>query len=124
MIKRIACGLGMAMLLAAAPALAQQQTMAQQTAANLQKMVGQKFEGDLLISAVAAESNTLVVTVDGQSGWSGLSQDQITNLLLAGFCQSPNAATFFQSSWLRVDTLDHGAGLKHGSPVNTCPATQ
>lgn len=83
-------------------------------------MIGQKFEGGIVIHAIAAEDNALVVTVDATEGWSGM-RDQATDLLLGGLCTAPTAAVFFQSAVLRVDTLDRGADLRQGVPVNHCP---
>jgi len=122
MFKRIVAMLGLAMLFAGAPALAQ--TAAESAVSHLQGIVGQEYEGDLVITSVAAEKEILVVTVNARSGWAGLPQDQITNLLLGGFCESPTAAEYFKSGWLRVDTLDHGGDLKHGAPVNSCPTAK
>jgi F0F1-type ATP synthase membrane subunit c/vacuolar-type H+-ATPase subunit K len=110
------------MLACAAPAMAQQQTMAQQSAAALQKVVGAEYEGDLQVTAITAEGNVLVVTVNARSGWSNMTPKQIGEAFIGGFCKSPNAPAFFKSGGsVRVDGLDHGAGLQKGEPMNTCP---
>ena len=122
MIVRMAVALALGV--AAVPAMAQTATAptAAQAAQNLQAMVGQKFEGGVMIHAIASEGNTLVVTVDATEGWGGV-RGQATELFLGGLCGNPaNANAFFQANYLRVDTLDKGADLQKGAPVNQCPA--
>lgn len=117
----IAAGFSM-MLAFAGPAMAQQQTLAQQSAAALQKIVGAEYEGDLQITAITAEGNMLVVTVNARSGWSDMTPKQIGEAFIGGFCRSPNAPAFFKGGGsVRVDGLDHGASLIKGAPMNTCP---
>lgn len=114
------------LLLAATPAMAQEQPPQQaptatQFAGMLQSLVGQKFEGDVTIHAVTAEQNVVIFTIDGPKDWRGtLSSDDISAALLSGFCG--NAPNFFETGiLLRVDTTEAAEGLVKGKPLNQCP---
>lgn len=120
MIKRLIFGLMFAVMAWAAPAMAQVQTAAD-VAGRLQSLVGKEYEGGLKFISVVAEDKTLVLTIDGQTGWNGVTQDEITQIFMGGFCADPDGAKFLKTSWIRIDTLDHGANLSKGKPTNTCP---
>lgn len=120
-----------ALALAAAPALpaaaqtapppaAQAKPTAADFAKNMQGAVGQTFEGGIVLKAIAAEANTLVLTVDGPAGWrAALTPGDISGALVGGFCKT--APQFFTTGVsMRVDSLDGGKLLK-GPLVSTCP---
>lgn len=105
---------------APAPA-AQAKPTAADFAKNMQGAVGQTFEGGIVLKAITAEANTLVLTVDGPKGWrAGLSPADISNALVGGFCGT--APQFFETGVsMRVDSFDD-AKLAKGPVVTTCPA--
>jgi hypothetical protein len=105
---------------APAPA-AQAKPTAADFAKNMQGAVGQTFEGGIVLKAIAAEANTLVLTVDGPKGWrAGLTPADISNALVGGFCGT--APQFFETGVsMRVDSFDD-AKLAKGPVVTTCPA--
>ncbi|MDG2534332.1 hypothetical protein P6144_11780 [Sphingomonas sp. HITSZ_GF] len=118
-----------ALALVAAPALpaaaqtapaAQAQPTAADFAKNMQGAVGQTFEGGITLKAIAAEGNTLVLTVDGPAGWrTQLTPADISTALVGGFCGT--APQFFTTGVsMRVDSLDGGKLLK-GPVVTQCP---
>lgn len=104
---------------APAPA-AQAKPTAADFAKNMQGAVGQTFEGGIVLKAIAAEANTLVLTVDGPKGWrAGLSPADISNALVGGFCGT--APQFFETGVsMRVDSFDD-TKLAKGPVVTTCP---
>jgi hypothetical protein len=121
----------LALALAAAPALpavaqtapapaAQAKPTATDFAKNMQGAVGQTFEGGIILKAITAEANTLVLTVDGPAGWRAeLNPTEISTALVGGFCGT--APQFFDTGVsMRVDSLDGGKLLK-GPVVTTCP---
>lgn len=103
----------------AAPA-AQAKPTAADFAKNMQGAVGQTFEGGIVLKAITAEANTLVLTVDGPKGWrTGLTPADISTALVGGFCST--APQFFTTGvTMRVDSLD-GGKLAKGPLVTTCP---
>lgn len=105
---------------APAPA-AQAKPTAADFAKNMQGAVGQTFEGGIVLKAITAEANTLVLTVDGPKGWrAGLSPADISTALVGGFCGT--APQFFETGVsMRVDSFDD-AKLAKGPVVTTCPA--
>jgi hypothetical protein len=107
-------------LLAAAPALAQAPSVADH-AAQMQDLVGRRFEAGLTISAIRAERATLVVVLDGPAGWRRtLSDVQITRLLLRGFCESATYDFFTDGKTMRVDSLEGGRRLRRGPVQRSC----
>ncbi len=121
----------LALALTAAPALpaaaqtapapaAQAKPTAADFAKNMQGAVGQTFEGGIVLKAIAAEANTLVLTVDGPAGWrTQLTPADISTALVGGFCGT--APQFFDTGVsMRVDSLD-GGKLAKGPVVTTCP---
>lgn len=105
----------------AAPAPAPQaKPTAADFAKNMQGAVGQTFEGGIVLKAITAEANTLVLTVDGPKGWrTGLTPADISTALVGGFCGT--APQFFDTGVsMRVDSLDD-AKLAKGPVVTTCP---
>jgi hypothetical protein len=110
-------------LLLPMPALAQEQPAltAKIVSNNLQPFIGKKFDGDVTIAGVTSEGNTLIIVVDAASGWGDVPRSSATDLFLSGFCSKPAAAAYFKGNLLRVDTLERGANLLKGSPVNSCP---
>jgi len=121
----------LALALVAAPALpsAAQTAPAQSTptaadfAKNMQGAVGQTFEGGITLKAIAAEANTLVLTVDGPAGWrTDLTPEAISTALVGGFCTT--APKFFDTGvTMRVDSLESGKLLK-GPVVAKCPPAE
>ena len=114
-----------ALVLAALPVHAQETqqsgTTAAQYAQHLQSAVGREFDGGIVVRAVTAEQNTLVIAVDGPAGWrKALTPETISAGLVQGFCQE--AASFFDSGvTMRVDSLQDGAAPQKGSLVTRCP---
>jgi hypothetical protein len=112
--------------LVATPAMARRplppQSGAVPFARQLQHLVGQGRRG-IVLSAVHAEGNVLVFTVNGGTGWrafvpiDALSRDQ-----LASFCRWPQVRGFF-NGWrtARVDTTELGRHRWPGRPVSRCP---
>jgi hypothetical protein len=120
MLKRFVLGLALLVpALWAMPAAAQ---TAAQYAENMQSVVGTKVGGDIFISAVTAEGNTLVLAIDGPTNWRGsLDPNQISGALVEGFCGS--APEFFKGGvTMRVDSYDNKASYKKGPLITACPA--
>jgi hypothetical protein len=102
----------------AAPAMAQ---TAPDIAAALQAKVGQPFASGLTLSAVVAEGNTVVFTIDGPKGWRGTrSVQQISDEFVSGFCPS-GTAFFSKGVRMRFDTLEGKAAPMKGPVVSKCP---
>lgn len=118
MLKFVLCAAA-AMLLPAVPASAQS---AQEYAQGLQSLVGSKYEAGLVIQAVTAEQNTLVILIDGPKDFRlGSTAASLSDALLVGLCGS--APTFFDTGiTLRVDTTEAHATLLKGPIVAKCPA--
>ena len=105
--KFLQVALGLALMSPVAPAVAQSDdgtSIAGQVAKNMQNMVGNKFEGDLVITAIASEANILVITVNGASGWEGYPREQAGASFLAGFCGADGGKAFMTRAALRVDS--------------------
>lgn len=125
MLKLIAIALALTTVALPAAAQTASGTQAKPTAAdiakNMQGAVGQKFEGGITLAAITSEGNTLVLRVDGPSGWrSALSPAEISSALVGGFCSS--APQFFANGvTMRVDSVDGGQKLIKGPLVTACP---
>lgn len=91
-------------------------------ARQLQKHVGQKV-GFAEVSAIRAEGDTLVVTVDGPANWRmGQPSYQLTLPFLQGFCDSGRSKPYFhEGRTIRLDTTEDGRALIRGAPSSRCP---
>ena len=111
-----------ATLLAESLAIAQPQTGAQPFARSLQRIVGQR-RGLVAVSAVHAEGNLLVITVNGGFGWRAfVPMASLSLSYLARYCRRPEVRGFFNGRrMLRVDTMEMGRNRWPGQPVTRCP---
>lgn len=91
-------------------------------ARQLQSRVGTRV-GIARVSAIHAEGELLVVTVDGPANWrQGMPSFQLTWPFLEAFCKSGRAAPFFHDGRrIRLDTTEAGGGLIRGQPSSRCP---
>ncbi len=123
--KPILVALAGAALVASAPAFASAASdLAAQMAANLQGLVGKQQDSMFTITAIAAEGETLVISVDGPTGWrADKSPADLSGAFVNGFCSK--AANMFDTGMkLRVDTSENGGDkLWKGPSVDHCPAT-
>lgn len=86
---------------------------------SLQPMVGQTFEGGIMIAAVSSEGPTLVVRVGGPAGWrTGFTPQTISDAFKPGFCKEA-ASLFSLGISLRVDSVDSGSILQ-GPLITSC----
>lgn len=94
----------------------------EQYARRLQSRVGVRF-GGAEVTAIRADGNTLVVTVDGPANWrAGHQSFQLTRPFLLGFCKTDRAAAYFgDGRAIRLDTTEEGSGLIRGLPSTRCP---
>ncbi len=89
----------------------------------LQGLVGKQPDSPFTITSIKADSETLVISVDGESGWrEDKSAEDLSAAFVGGFCTK--AATMFDSGMkLRVDTSENGGDkLWTGPTVDHCPA--
>lgn len=120
MLKRFLVTLALAVpTLWAVPAAAQTAT---DYARDMQSLVGSGAEGGIGVSAIAAEGNTLVITVDGPVGWrEGLDPDQVSGALVGGFCET-SPAFFGRGVTMRIDSYDNKKAYQKGPLITACPA--
>lgn len=113
---------GVAMV-ASAPALATEASdFAARMAEGLQGLVGKQADSSFTITAIKAEGETLVINIDGESGWrADKSAEDLSGAFVGGFCTK--AATLFDTGMkLRVDTSENGGEkLWKGPTVDHCP---
>ena len=114
-----------AVLFASAPAFATQASdLAARMAERLQDLVGKQQDSMFTITAIKAEDETLVISVDGPTGWrEDKSGTDLSGAFVNGFCSK--AANMFDSGMkLRVDTSENsGDKVWKGPTVDHCPAT-
>jgi len=114
-----------ALLLAASamPAAAQSTLMPPgELVKGMQALVGQKFEGGIIISAVTSENNTIVFVFDGPAQWrQALTAQEFSDAFIKGFCA--DSTHFFADGFtLRIDTKEQGAtDVRPGPVVDRCP---
>ncbi|HTN15314.1 MAG TPA: hypothetical protein VL094_10965 [Sphingomonadaceae bacterium] len=87
----------------------------------IQGLVGSDYGGGVVIKAIRAEGEIVVIRIDGPENWRGdVTASEISYALLTGLCST--APTFFDSGIkLRVDTTEIDA-KPIPSPVETaCP---
>jgi hypothetical protein len=91
-------------------------------AARTQNLVGQGY-GPMRIRSVEAENNSVVITVDGPSGWrQNMPSYAMTAHFIDGFCRDGKAAGYFaEGRSLRFDTLEQSRYPIHGAPLDHCP---
>ena len=91
-------------------------------ASRVQYLVGQGY-GPMHVSSVTAESNSVVITVDGPPGWrQGMPSYAMTAHFIDGFCQDGKAAGYFaEGRSLRFDTVEEGRYPIHGAALDHCP---
>ena len=91
-------------------------------AARTQSLVGQSY-GPMRIRSVEAENNSVVITVDGPSGWrQGMPSYAMTAHFIDGFCHADKAVGYFaEGRSLRFDTMEEGRYPIHGAPLDHCP---
>lgn len=119
--RHLVIGLLLAVLAPSAPAFAQVMT-AEEVAGPMQALVGKEYSGRLKVVSIAAEGNVLVLTIDGQAGWHGITPKQAVESFLAPFCADEDGRAFLKANMVRLDRLDRGANLERGEPTNSCPA--
>lgn len=112
--------LAAAFALAFAPAPSFAQTLgAADYARALQAIVGQVYEGGVTIRAIRSEGQTLVIVLDGPSGWRRpYSDTQVSDLFMSGFCTDAPRDFFESGVTIRVDSLDGGRASRRG-PLET-----
>ena len=114
-----------ASLFVSAPAFATQASdFAARMAEGLQGLVGKQPDSMFTITAIKAEGETLVISVDGPIGWrEDKSATDLSGAFVNGFCSK--AANMFDTGMkLRVDTSENGGDkLWKGPSVDHCPAT-
>lgn len=120
MLKRFA--LAALLALTAVPASAQPvEPTTVEYAAAMQNLVGRELEGGIVIAAIAAERETLVIVLDGPAGWrDGFSSEETTGLFMNGFCEDRSFDFFAGGKTLRIDTLEAGGALRPGPLVERC----
>ncbi len=97
--------------------------LAANMASALQGLVGKQPDSPFTITSIKADSETLVISVDGESGWrEDKSAADLSAAFVGGFCTK--AASMFDSGMkLRVDTSENGGDkLWTGPTVDHCPA--
>jgi hypothetical protein len=107
----------------AGPVAAQQRDSgAAPYARQLQRIVGQR-SGPAMLTAVHAEGNMLVLTVNGGIGWRAFVPiARMSQIQLARYCRRPEVRGFFNGRRiLRVDTTELGRNRWPGQPVARCP---
>ena len=95
---------------------------ASEYASRTQSLVGQSY-GPMHIRSVEAENNSVVITIDGASGWrQGIPSYAMTAHFIDGFCHADKAAGYFaEGRSLRFDTMEGGRYLIRGAPLDHCP---
>ena len=91
-------------------------------AARTQYLVGQSY-GPMHVRSVAAENNSVVITVDGPPGWrQNMPSYAMTAHFIDGFCHDGKAAGYFaEGRSLRFDTVEEGRYPIHGATLDHCP---
>jgi len=99
--------------------------LAASMASALQGLVGKQPDNPFTITSIKAENETLVISVDGESGWrADKSAADLSGAFVGGFCTK--AASMFDSGMkLRVDTSENGGeNLWTGPTVDHCPTAK
>ena len=88
----------------------------------LQRLVGQR-QGPVMLSAVHAEGNVMVLTVNGAIGWRAfVPVERMSQIQLARYCRRPEVRGFFNGRrLLRIDTTEMGRNRWPGALVSHCP---
>jgi hypothetical protein len=90
----------------------------------LRPMVGRDLGDGAKLTSVRADGQTLVMVMDGPTGWrTGLDQATIAWVLLEDACSRPGGFRLFDGTHkLRLDTTEGGNNLIQGQVIGHCPA--
>ena len=111
----------LALLLAAQEAPAPVTLTPAQFAQALQGVVGQRYEGGVTIARIFAEDRTLVIVLDGPTGWrTAMNAAQVSDLFTGSFCEDSEFNYFVNGNTMRVDTTEGGGGHRPGPIIRGC----